>query len=162
MRSMENLTVTPQSGEPVFRELSREESEALLSRNYVGRLAFSLENWVDIRPLHYVYQDGWIFGRTAPGEKLQVLRHHMWVAFEVDEISGMLDWESAIARGTFYVLRDEGSEHDLRLHRRGLEAVRKLFPNALTDLDELPFRNELFGISIDSLTGRSCSTKANS
>ena len=144
--------------EPVFRDLSKEESEALLERNNVGRVAFSFRDSVDIRPIHYVHSKGWLFGRTSAGDKLITLRHNQWVAFEVDEINGPLDWQSVVARGSFYRLAREGSVHDVRLYDRALAAIRSLSPVALTDRDPLAFRTEVFGVSIDSISGRSCST----
>lgn len=144
---------------PVVRDLSQEEMEALVARNHVGRIAFSFHDWVDIRPIHYALEGRWLFGRTSPGDKLTTLRHNQWVAFEVDEISGPFDWKSVVVRGTFYVIESEGSTHDMELYERGLGAVRSLTPAALTDRDPVPFRTELFGIAVDSMTGKTCSTK---
>ena len=144
---------------PEFRELSNPESMALLERNSVGRIAFSFRDSVDVRPIHYVLDDGWLFGRTSAGDKLITLRHNQWVAFEVDEISGPLDWQSVVVRGSFYVLKREGSTHDVRLHDRAADAIRRLSPDAFTDRDPLAFRTEVFGVSIDSVSGRSCSTR---
>lgn len=144
---------------PEFRELSNPESMALLERNSVGRIAFSFRDSVDVRPIHYVLDDGWLFGRTSAGDKLITLRHNQWVAFEVDEISGPLDWQSVVVRGSFYVLKREGSTHDVRLHDRATDAIRRLSPDAFTDRDPLAFRTEVFGVSIDSISGRSCSTR---
>jgi len=149
---------TKRAATPKFRDLSQRAMNDLLGRNHVGRLGFSFHDQVDIRPIHYVYQDGWLFGRTSPGDKLLTLRHNQWVAFEVDEITGPFDWQSVIVRGTFYRVENEGNEHDRRLFARAMNAVRQLAPAALTDDDPVPFRTELFGISIDSMTGRSCST----
>lgn len=143
---------------PDFRDLSREESEALLGRNHVGRIAFSFHDSVDIRPIHYVFDQKWIFGRTSPGDKLVTLRHNQWIAFEVDEVQGALDWKSVVVRGTFYQLRNEGSVHDVRLYDAGINAIRSFAPDSLTARDPLGFRTEVFGISVDSATGRSCSS----
>ena len=77
-------------GTPVFRALERRECEAVLARNRVGRLAFSFHDRVDIEPIHYVYADGVLYGRTAPGSKLTTIEHHRWVAFEVDDVEGLL------------------------------------------------------------------------
>jgi nitroimidazol reductase NimA-like FMN-containing flavoprotein (pyridoxamine 5'-phosphate oxidase superfamily) len=153
-------TVKRKPVEPDFRDLSRRESDALLSRNHVGRIAFSFHDSVDIRPIHYVFAKKWLFGRTSPGDKLVTLRHNQWIAFEVDEVTGPLDWKSVVVRGTFYPLSPEGSIHDVLLYEAGINAIRKLAPDALTDRDPLGFRTEVFGISVDSVTGRSCSTKA--
>ena len=156
---MKTPSSTKLSVTPVFRDMSREECEALLSVNNVGRVAFAFRDSVDIRPIHYVMSDGWLFGRTSEGDKLVTIRHNQWVAFEVDEISGPLDWKSVLVRGTFYELRNEGSVHDTQLYERGLKAIRRKSRAALTTRDPLAFRTVLFGISIDSMTGRSCSSK---
>lgn len=151
--------MTRKSAEPVLRALSDEEIEGFLARNHVGRIAFSFHDSVDIRPVHYVFHDGWLFGRTSVGEKLETLRHNQWVAFEVDEVEGALDWESVVARGTFHHLSPEGTEYDLRLYERAATLIREVAPDAWTRKDPVAFRTELFGIAIDSVTGRSCTTK---
>lgn len=144
--------------DPQFRDLTKREINAFLDRNHVGRIAFAFRRRVDIRPLHYVYAAGWLFGRTSPSEKLDTLRHNQWIAFEVDEVAGPFDWTSVIVHGTFYRLRREGSRADVGLYDRGLRAVRKLSPETLTERDPVPFRTELFGIAIDTVAGRSSST----
>lgn len=145
---------------PVFRDLTREESESVLACNHVGRMAYSFRDAVDIRPIHYVLDDTWLFGRTSPGDKLVTLQHHQWVAFEADEISGPFDWKSVVAHGTFYKLEPDGAGPDVKLYERALAAIRRLTPDAFTKADPVPFRTELFGISLDTVTGRSSSTKS--
>jgi nitroimidazol reductase NimA-like FMN-containing flavoprotein (pyridoxamine 5'-phosphate oxidase superfamily) len=144
--------------QPIFRELTEGEANDLLDRNHVGRIAYTFRDTVDIRPIHYVRSGSWLFGRTSAGDKLTTLGHHQWVAFEVDEISGPMEWKSVIARGTFRPLKYEGSSHDLDLYERAFEAVRALYPDAFTNNDQLAFRTEIFGIHVDSVSGRSCST----
>lgn len=145
-------------GPLTFRDLSEDEANQLLDRNRVGRIAYSFLDSVDIRPIHYVRSDRWLFGRTSEGDKLTTLRHNQWVAFEVDEIEGPLDWKSVVAHGTFRALKPEGTTHDLQLYQRAKDAVRSFYPVAFTEDDHLAFRTEVFGIHIDSLSGRSCST----
>jgi nitroimidazol reductase NimA-like FMN-containing flavoprotein (pyridoxamine 5'-phosphate oxidase superfamily) len=145
---------------PVFRDLTREESESVLAMNHVGRMAYSFRDVVDIRPIHYVFDETWLFGRTSPGDKLITLQHHQWVAFEVDEISGPFDWKSVVAHGTFYRLEPEGAESDVKLFERALASIQKLSPDMFTDSDPVPFRTELFGIALDTISGRSSSTKS--
>jgi len=143
---------------PEIRDLSQSDSEALLERNTVGRLAFSFHDAVDIRPLNYVFSDGWLFGRTSPGDKLVTLRHNQWVAFETDEISGPFDWASVIIHGAFYHLDHEGSVHVKSLYDRALRNLRGRFPHAFTGEDPLAFQTAVFAIQIESMTGRSSST----
>jgi len=150
------MTPNPQ---PVFRELSERDARRILKANHLGRMAFSFQDKVDIRPVHYVFTAGWCFGRTSPGEKLLTLEHNRWVAFEVDEVTGPFDWVSVIAKGTFYQLSPEGSTHDVALYKRALRHLRTLMPETLRAGDPVSFRTEVFGISVDSLTGKSCSTQ---
>ena len=145
---------------PVFRDLTKEESESVLATNHVGRLAYSFHDKVDIRPIHYVFDERWLFGRTSPGDKLTTLQHHQWVAFEVDEISGPFDWKSVVAHGTFYRLENSGTDSDMKLFERGMAAVQRLSPEVFTASDPVPFRTELVGIALDSISGRSSSTKS--
>jgi nitroimidazol reductase NimA-like FMN-containing flavoprotein (pyridoxamine 5'-phosphate oxidase superfamily) len=61
---------------PRFRELSSDESHALLASKKVGRIAFTFHDKVDIEPINYVSDGEWIFGRTSMGTKLATLLHH--------------------------------------------------------------------------------------
>jgi nitroimidazol reductase NimA-like FMN-containing flavoprotein (pyridoxamine 5'-phosphate oxidase superfamily) len=141
----------------VFRDLTRAESEAILSRNHVGRIAYSFHDRVDVEPIHYVYDEGWIYGRTALGAKLVTLSHHRWVAFEVDEIEGLFDWRSVIVHGAVYVLGgDDPALADPAL-AHGLALLRRLLPETLTEADPAPFRTVLFRVYASEITGREAS-----
>jgi nitroimidazol reductase NimA-like FMN-containing flavoprotein (pyridoxamine 5'-phosphate oxidase superfamily) len=78
--------------QPDFHVLDRAECEALLLSQQVGRLAFSFRDRVDIEPIHYVYADGYIYGRTQFGSKVTVLAHHPWIAFEVDDVRALYEY----------------------------------------------------------------------
>lgn len=131
---------------------------ALLQRHSVGRMAYSFHDRVDITPIHYVQVDGWMFCRTSHGAKMITLRHAPWVAFEVDEIDGVFDWRSVVVHGTVYVVEQDGGPTEAGLWKRGIEALRRIVPGTGTDKDPVPFRDLVFGIHIDSLSGRSSSS----
>jgi nitroimidazol reductase NimA-like FMN-containing flavoprotein (pyridoxamine 5'-phosphate oxidase superfamily) len=141
-----------------IRELEPDEIHALLSRNHVGRIAFSLHDRVDIRPIHYVYADNWLYGRTSPSDKLVKLRHNQWVAFEVDEVNGPFDWKSVVAHGSFYHLTDQSTPQLLEQRDEALKLLRSFVPETLRETDPVPIRTELFAIAIDRVTGRAAST----
>jgi nitroimidazol reductase NimA-like FMN-containing flavoprotein (pyridoxamine 5'-phosphate oxidase superfamily) len=124
---------------------------ALLKRHRLGRIAFTFHDRVDIEPIHYVYDNGWIYGRTAPGTKLSVLTHHPWAAFEVDEVRTDDDWQSVVAKGAIYFLDDASEE----AYERALAIIRRAAPHALTDADPTPDRTTLFRMHVDELHGRS-------
>jgi nitroimidazol reductase NimA-like FMN-containing flavoprotein (pyridoxamine 5'-phosphate oxidase superfamily) len=134
---------------PRFRALDVNEMRAILARNHVGRIAYSFHDRVNIVPVRYLYSAGWIYGRTSPGEKIEVLAHHKWVAFEVDEVDGPYDWRSVVVYGGFYVL-----EPDDDAWPHALELIHTVAPEALAEDDPAPFRTVLFRIAIQESTGR--------
>ena len=146
-------------GGVVFRELSREEIEAMLLRNTVGRLAFSFHDRVDIQPIHYVYERGWIYGRTSEGEKIAALAHNQWVAFEVDEVADVFDWRSVVIHGSFWILHPRGSPRAEEVWAKSAELVSRIVPDALTGNDPVGFRQTLFRIAVSDVRGREALTQ---
>jgi nitroimidazol reductase NimA-like FMN-containing flavoprotein (pyridoxamine 5'-phosphate oxidase superfamily) len=138
---------------PVFRDLDFSEIEVMLKEQSYGRLAFSFRDRVDIEPIHYVYENGWLICRTSPGTKLTQLAHHPWVAFEIDEVRGLFEWRSVVVKGTVYFAEPGSPQHD-EVWRASLEALRRLVPGALTQDDPTPGRNVIFRIHIDEMHGR--------
>ena len=76
---------------PTFRELSRHECDLLLARNHVGRLAFAVHDRVDIQPIHYVYEPGWLFGRTSEGSKPAP-----WSVMVICRVLGLVSYATVI------------------------------------------------------------------
>jgi hypothetical protein len=141
---------------PVFRDLDRPECETILARNHVGRVAFSYKDHVDIEPIHYVFADGWLYGRTKYGTKLRTLAHNRWLAFETEEIDGTFDWRSVVVKGALYLL--EGDGEATVSYERAVEIFRTFIPHAFEANDPTPDRNVMFRIHIDQITGREASS----
>lgn len=139
-------------GVPRISKLGEAACKRILARNHVGRLAYAFHDTVDIIPLHYAYEEGWLYGRTSPGQKLATLHHHRWVAFEVDEIDDWFEWRSVVVRGAFYQLTEDLADPEVREH--AVEVLRQVIPAAFTDADPVPSRTVLFRIHIDSMSGR--------
>ena len=148
----------PPAPQPSFLALDDASCEQLLARNHVARLAFSFHDRVDIEPIHYVFEDRSLYGRTSPGSKLHTLAHSRWVAIEVDEIDGIFDWRSVVAHGTFLTLDPEIPGVQAEAWKRGVQLLRTLVPGTGTAQDPTPFRTVLFRIHVDSLTGRAASS----
>jgi len=145
--------LAPAAG-PTIRELTRAECEAVLRRHVVGRVAFAFERRVEIRPIHFVYEDGWLYGRTTPGDKLDMWRHSRWVAFEVDEVRGLFDWTSVLVHGGLYVVAPDAKGAEAGAWERAVAALRRLVPEAGTPHDPVPERTIVFRIHADDVTGR--------
>jgi uncharacterized protein len=138
---------------PRFEELSERSARALLARNHVGRLAFAYKNRVDIQPIHYVYDDDYLVGRTGVGSKLVSLAHQPWCAFEVDEVHGLFQWESVVVHGSFTML--DPKVGSTSLYDRALDLMQRFIPGTLSSRDPVPERAILFAIHIDEIRGRS-------
>jgi nitroimidazol reductase NimA-like FMN-containing flavoprotein (pyridoxamine 5'-phosphate oxidase superfamily) len=145
---------------PRIHELNRAECIGILERNNVGRIAFSFHDRVDLEPVHYVYADGWLHGRTSPGTKLATLRHHPWVAFEVDEVQALHDWQSVIVHGVVHIPDLDRSASDKKAYEASLDLVRHLIPEALEHDDPTPWREVIFRIHLDEVTGRASTTQS--
>ena len=146
--------------QPTFRDMDAREVEQLLTRNHVGRLAYTFHNRVDIEPISYVHVDGVIYMRTSPGSKLATLAHAPWVAFEVDEFEGPFDWRSVVAHGTIYVLEDSGSPLNRASYRVAVQHLRTLIPDALGSHDPTPDRTVVIQLRPDVFVGREASSKS--
>lgn len=140
-----------------IRDLTRPEMEALLGRHHVGRIAFSDGRRVDIEPIGYVYFDGAIYGRAAPGTRMTALRGYPWVAFEVDEVRTFADWESVVANGTVYLVEPNDRMPMREQYEHALQVIRSAMPEALTANDPVPSRDILFRLHIDEMEGRTAS-----
>jgi nitroimidazol reductase NimA-like FMN-containing flavoprotein (pyridoxamine 5'-phosphate oxidase superfamily) len=143
---------------PTFRELDRAECDAILGRNSVGRVAFSLHDRVDIEPISYVHEGTWIYLRTGHGTKVSTVAHNRWVAFEVDEVEGMFEWRSVVVHGAIYRLDPEGAPEARAAYAHAVALLRSLNSEALGPRDAAPFRDIIMRIYVDEVTGRAAST----
>jgi nitroimidazol reductase NimA-like FMN-containing flavoprotein (pyridoxamine 5'-phosphate oxidase superfamily) len=159
MKPDEHAPATAFPGEVVFRDLAREEIEAMLLRNKVGRLAFSFHDRVDIQPIHYIYEGGWLYGRTSEGDKLSTLKHNQWIAFDVDEIKDLFDWRSLVIHGSLWILHQRGSHRAVELWNKTVDLVSSIVPSTFTATDPVPFRQTLFRIAVSDVRGREAKLK---
>ena len=130
----------------------------ILARHNVGRIAYTFHDRVGIEPIHYVYENGVLYGRTSPGSKLNVLAHHPWVAFEVDEVEGLFDWRSVAVQGTFDLAYDEGSPAARAIWHHAVELLSALVPGTMSASDPVAFRTVVFRIHVNAITGRQASS----
>jgi nitroimidazol reductase NimA-like FMN-containing flavoprotein (pyridoxamine 5'-phosphate oxidase superfamily) len=137
-----------------MRSLDRREAELMLSQHHTGRMAFAFHDKITIELVNYVYADGWIYARIEQGPALTTLRHHQWVAFEVDELQTVYDWRTVTVHGSLQFLSDDRSSPDWRDFNRAAELIRAQVPSVLTADDPLPNRNQVYRIHVDELLGR--------
>lgn len=106
----------------MFGTLNEKEIEALINREYIGRIGCHAEGVTYVVPISYAYDGEFIYGHTFEGMKLNIMRKNPKICFEVDDLHNLANWESMIAWGVFEEL-ENGKERD--------KAVRVLMARTL-------------------------------
>lgn len=135
---------------PLFRTLRKQEIEAVLARNDVGRIAFALNGTVQLLPVHYVYLNGWIYGRTAA---LNYLPGNEAVAFQVDERNPSQEWRTVVVNGRFDMVESGAAEQTRRVYRKVLSRLIGVIRPAPVERSDLTFRDQLFVIKATRVSG---------
>ena len=142
-------------------QLTSGEIESLLRNCLLGRIGCTNGVLIYVVPISYAYDGQYIYCHTRNGLKIDMLRRHPAVCFEVERLQNMANWQTVIAQGTFEELTDA----DLRL-----DALQRLYDRRLPAFTsqtmrltgEWPFGRESVGkvegitfrIRVDSKTGR--------
>lgn len=142
---------------PAFRTLSADDARALLARHRVGRLAYAYRQRVDIEPLHYALDGDWLYLRTQHGTKLSMLEHQPWVAFEVDEVRDLFDWESVVVHGSVQLLDARDGADAAARWEHAVGVFRRVVPEAFGDGDPTPERDVLVRVHLAHVEGRAAS-----
>ena len=90
-----------------LRELTREESLALLETVPIGRVGVSIDALPVILPVNFVVVENLVLFRTVPGTKLDAAMTRSVAAFEADDHApdGSWGW-SVLVRGYAHDMRD--------------------------------------------------------
>lgn len=108
------------------------EIERLLSEEFVGRLACSVDGRPYVVPVAYAYKDGYVYSHSSEGQKIRMMRRNRNVCFEVDRVQDEFNWRSVVAWGTYEELRGEAAEEAMRA------ILVKFLPSRLRDASALP------------------------
>jgi len=101
-------------------KLTMPEIEKLLRKEVLGRIGCTDGDVVYVVPISYVYDGEYIYCHTHEGLKVDIMRKHKKVCFEVDSLRNMANWQSVVVQGEFEELTDPAlRSHALqRLHER--------------------------------------------
>jgi nitroimidazol reductase NimA-like FMN-containing flavoprotein (pyridoxamine 5'-phosphate oxidase superfamily) len=98
----------------MLRELNESESAEILLNNSVGRLGCTDGENVYIVPINYTYEQGAILCYSLEGLKIDLMRKHPSVCFEVDEILDQYHWKCVVVNGVFEEITDKAELDRLR------------------------------------------------
>jgi nitroimidazol reductase NimA-like FMN-containing flavoprotein (pyridoxamine 5'-phosphate oxidase superfamily) len=87
--------------------LDRDQIDRVLQACAVGRIGVHSQGRTYVVPVSYVYDSDAIYGRSADGLKIRMMRANPDVCFEVDDIDDMANWRSVITWGTYEELKGD-------------------------------------------------------
>ena len=118
-------------------------------------MAFARGNHIDIEPVHYVYANGWLYGRSSTGRTLDVSAREWWpVAFEVDEVDDPSRWRSAVVHGGFYTLDPAGAAWEREEALKAMHLLGTLMSEPPAEGEAPPTDRILFRIAVQEVSGR--------
>ncbi|SDD02344.1 pyridoxamine 5'-phosphate oxidase family protein [Niabella drilacis] len=144
----------------MFQELSRSQIESVLQHRIFGHIGCHTNGLTYVVPICYAYDQGYIFGRTAEGLKLEMMRENPEVCFQVEHVETMVKWESVVCWGVFKELSNTEDRLEAIRVLQGRVAAKienddllqsSYWPFAVSDSDK---EGILFCIELKQLTGR--------
>jgi nitroimidazol reductase NimA-like FMN-containing flavoprotein (pyridoxamine 5'-phosphate oxidase superfamily) len=101
----------------IIKNLDMEGCLQVLGKNFIGRLGFISWGSPQIIPITYYHDanEKCIISYSSEGHKIDAMRRHRSVSFQVDEINTIQHWKSVLIHGNYEEL--EGSTAKKYLHR---------------------------------------------
>ena len=87
-------------------EMTREECSEFLEHASLGRLGCSYENQPYVVPIHFAYEDTYLYGFSTFGQKVKWMRANPKVCVQMDQIQSQSEWGSVIVNGEYEELRE--------------------------------------------------------
>src|SRR5215468_791526 len=140
----------------MINQLGERESKALLSGEATGRLGCSDHGKPYIVPVHYLFDNDYVYVQSPPGHKIDVLRDNPNACLQVDEVKDDSHWRSVLAFGLYEEVNDVNERRrvlgDLFKHLRRTPPVESQMkqptPDVPDTLDTIVFR-----IRVTDITG---------
>ena len=97
----------------------------LLQNNYLGHLAFTDGREIFIIPITYYYEVGanFIVGYSKAGHKIETMRKHPTVSFQVEEINSANNWKSVLVHGPFEEVTGTDAKYLLHTFATGVKEI---------------------------------------
>lgn len=101
--------------DPVIEELEREEADAFLRRQTVGRVGCHAGGSTYVVPVIYVWDGACVYVQSVEGRKIDMMRANPDVCFETDEYLPGGTWRSVIVDGLYEELDGNAADAALAL-----------------------------------------------
>jgi nitroimidazol reductase NimA-like FMN-containing flavoprotein (pyridoxamine 5'-phosphate oxidase superfamily) len=140
----------------VIEPMSDRDCRTLLARTSFGRLGCSVDNQPYVVPVHVDYYDGFLYGFSMLGQKIEWMRINPLVCVEFDELVTRRRWETVVVFGVYEELTEKPDNVDSRKEAQRLFLRRPVWwePATVPLAGRPPRSPVLFRILIDHMTGR--------
>ena len=99
----------------MIEELDRREADEFLRRQLVGRIGCHADGRTYVVPVIYAWDGACVYVQSIEGRKIDMMRAHSDVCFEVDEYLPGGSWRSVIVEGVYEELEGTAAEAALAL-----------------------------------------------
>ncbi|MET2825897.1 pyridoxamine 5'-phosphate oxidase family protein [Mesorhizobium shangrilense] len=83
------------------KDMTRQDCINLLKSARLGRLACVRDNRPYVVPVHFAFNDNFIFSFSLPGRKVEWMRGNPRVCLQVDDVGSAQGWKSVVVEGVF-------------------------------------------------------------
>ncbi len=140
-----------------LRSLTGAECVSVLASQRIAHLACAAANTPYVVPLYYAYADEQIFGFSAPGKKIEIMRINPVISLVVEEPLSEREWRCVVAEGRFEELPERIGYKRERDHAWSLLSKHGNWwePGALKPAPSVAAAPEIFfRIHITEMSGR--------
>ncbi len=147
-------------------KLSQKDAKEFLKNNIYGHLGCHSSGKTYVVPISYAYNGKNIYCHTEEGLKMEMMRENPAVCFQVDVMDSMANWKSVIVHGVFreLITKERRKGIEALLERRVPAIITetvKISPDwPFTDAKHVEIPGIIFSISVDEISGRFETTKA--
>ena len=140
-------------------ELNDQEIDLILRKQRVGRIGCHAEGVTYVVPVGYAYDGAAVYGLSAEGMKLRMMRANPRVCFEVEQVEHWANWQSVIAWGSFEELTGSDAEnarallHSVLTPLMEFESKMSASPRTRRRQASRGVTSSLFRIRLDERTG---------
>jgi uncharacterized protein len=98
--------------------------DQVLTSEVVGHLGCFADGKIYVTPMSYVYDGESVYGHSADGMKLRMLRANPHVCLQVDHIENLAHWVSVIVWGEFEEVAGDEAKEAMRLFLERMEPLQ--------------------------------------
>lgn len=106
-------------------DLTVSESTTIIKNNYTGHLGYVSHGEPYVIPITYFYSpsDHSLISYSMEGHKIDAMRKNKLVVVQVEKITSINQWESAMVHGTFEELQGSGAKKKLHEFTEGIKSI---------------------------------------